>query len=296
MKQEDAQGSVAEGVAGPPPSLVRALRRLLQPLVRLLLSHQVTYPFLSNLLKSVYLEVAERELAVPGQRQTISRLSLLTGLHRKDVKRLQGEAREPQVAPPVVSLGAQLVARWTGMPEFLDPGGRPRPLARQGSAAHAAGETAFEQLVESVSKDIRPRSVLDEWLRLGVVELDAEERVRLRVEAFVPERGFEEKAFYFGRNLHDHIAAGAHNLAGEGAPMLERSVYYDELSPDSVRELSELSERRGMEALQAILRRAIALQKRDAGRPDARERVNFGVYLYRGPGAGAGDAEPGESR
>lgn len=49
-----------------------------------------------------------------------------------------------------------------------------------------------------MSKDIRARSVLDEWLRLGIAHLDDQDRVRLNAEAFVPARGFEEKAFYFG--------------------------------------------------------------------------------------------------
>ena len=71
-----------------------------------------------------------------------------------------------------------------------------------------AGEPGFEDLVASISTDIRPRAVLDEWQRLGVVEVDDAGLVRLVVGAFVPARGFDEKAHYFGRNLHDHLAAG----------------------------------------------------------------------------------------
>ena len=52
----------------------------------------------------------------------------------------------------------------------------------------------------------------------------------------MPRQGFDELAFYFGRNLAEHIAASAHNLAGEEAPLLERAVYYDGLTPDSVEE------------------------------------------------------------
>ena len=78
--------------AQPPFSLVRALRHLLRPLVRLLLAHQITLPYLAGLLKSVYLEVGEAELSRGADPPSASQLSLLTGLHRKDIRRLREEA------------------------------------------------------------------------------------------------------------------------------------------------------------------------------------------------------------
>jgi hypothetical protein len=266
---------------------VRALRHLLRPLVRLMLAHQITLPYLSGLLKSVYLEVGETELSEGADPPSASQLSLLTGLHRKDIRRLREEPPDGFAPPASVSLGARLVARWIASPEFLDGRGRPRPLAR--SAEDPARGPFFDELVESVSTDIRPRAVLDEWLRLGVVELDAQDRVRLASGAFVPSKGFDEKAHYFGRNLHDHLAAAVHNLAGEGAPLLERSVYYDGLSEESMTELAELSEKLGMEALHTVNRRALALQRRDAQRGE-RLRMNFGIYFFRTRGEDARDA------
>ena len=267
----------------PPRALVRALRRLLRPLVRLLLEHRITYPVLTGLVKSVFVEVADREFALTGKRQTTSRLSLLTGIHRKDVKRLREQRVDEDAPPPAISLGAQLVARWIGLPEYLDADGRPLPLPR---AVVEDGSPSFEKLVASVSKDIRARSVLDEWLRLGVAEIDAENRVRLVVAAFVPEKGFDEKAFYLGRNLADHVAAAANNLAGTGPAMLDRSVYYGSVDAAAAEELAALSEREGSAALQTVNRRAIALRDRSASGP--RYRITFGVYFYREP------AEPGD--
>ena len=261
--------------ARPPRALLRAVRHLLAPLVRLLLAHGGTQPLLAELLKGVYLEQAEAELGAGGERPTASRVSVLTGLHRKDIRRLRSELEGPDEPPASVSLGARLVARWTGEREFCDAEGRPLPLPRQGPAA-----VSFESLVASVSTDVRPRSVLDEWLRLGVVELDAEDRVTLRRDAFVPSEGFEEKAHFLGRNVHDHLAAAAHNVAG-GEPMLERSVYYEGLSDASVDELARLSSELGMDALRRVNRRARELKERDAadaetGRP---RRIHFGVVL-----------------
>ena len=263
-----------------PASLVRALRHLLRPLVRLLVARGVTYTMLSDLLKEIYVEVAERDFALEGKRPTDSRVSLLTGVHRKDVRRLRGGApAATDAVPETVALGAQLVAAWTTRREFLDAKGRPRALSR---LASQGGGRSFESLVESVSKDIRPRSVLDEWLRLGVAELDARDRVVLRTAAFVPRRGFDEMAFYLGHNVHDHLAAAAHNVLAEGRPFLERSVHYDALGGRSIEELAELAARTGMEALTQVNRKAIACEARDRGEA-SKQRMTFGVYFYAEP-------------
>lgn len=274
----------------PPPALVWALRRVLRPLVRLLLDHQVTFPLVAGLLKEVYVEVAEREFALEGRPQTTTRVHLLTGIHRKDVKRLREGQEADETAHAAVSLGSQLVARWMGSGDYTDETGRPLPLPRHASAGY---DVSFERLVVSVSKDIRPRAVLDEWLRLGVAHLDDQDRVVLNVAAFVPERGFDEKAYFFGHNVHDHVAAAVHNLRGGAPAMPERSVFYDALGPDSIRELQELGEQLGMRALHDVNRRALELQQRDAGSPEARQRMRLGFYFFRGPmERQGGDEEP----
>ncbi|MEM9175704.1 MAG: DUF6502 family protein [Myxococcota bacterium] len=283
----------------PSGALLGAVERLLAPLVRLLLDHQIPFPTLAGLLKRIYVDEAERGYALPDRPQTISRLTLLTGIHRKDVKRLQSEAADHTPAtPPSVSLGAQLVLRWTADPAYRDEDGRARALPR---LATGDGSPSFDGLVQTVTQDIRPRAVLDEWLRLGIARVDASDRVILVEDAFIPSEGFEEKAYYLGRNVRDHLAAARHNLSGEGAPLLERSVYYANLRPESVEELQALAREAGVEALQRVNERARALQAADDGEPDARQRMSFGAWFFRAvqdeeahetaPAADAGDGD-----
>lgn len=263
------------------PTLVAALRHLLRPLVQLLVARGITYPMLAEMLKETYVDVADRNFRLGEAPPTDSRVSLLSGVHRKDVRRLRGQvAVDAESMPTSVALGAQLVAAWTAKREFRDAKGRPRPLPR---LAADGGERSFEALVASVSKDIRARSVLDEWLRLGIVGLDGQDRVVLRRAAFVPSRGLDEKAFYLGHNVHDHLAAAASNLVGETAPFLERSVHYDALDSESVQELAALAEAAGMEALHKINRKAMELEARDAKKPEPKHRITFGVYFFDAP-------------
>ena len=263
----------------PSNSLRDALRQLLRPLVRLLVEQGVPFGEFAELIKGVYVDVALRDFPLADKDPTDSRVTLLTGVHRKDVKRLREQPRSSNDPPRAVALGALLVARWTGAAAFLDDEGRPRPLPR-----HAVRRgPSFESLVASVNKDIRSRAVLDEWLRLGIVHLDRDDRVCLNAEAFVPARGLEEKLFYLGRNVHDHLAAAVHNVAGRRPAFLERSVYYPNLTAASVSELAKLAARVGMEALQAVNRRGLELTRGDAGKDGATRRMNFGLYFYEAP-------------
>ncbi|MFQ5625372.1 MAG: DUF6502 family protein [Methyloligellaceae bacterium] len=263
--------------------MTQALHRLLRPLVRVLIAQGITFPSLSRLLKHVYVEVAQDDFPVPGKPQTDSRINLLTGVHRKDIKALRERRRGADAPSPVLSRNAHLIALWTGAPDYIDGRGRPRPLPR-----HAAldGGPSFESLVESVSTDIRARAVLDEWLRQGLARVDEDDLVHLDMAAFVPNEDFADLAYYFGRNLRDHIAASSHNLLGAEPAMLERAVYYEKLSPHSVEELAALSRELGSDALVKLNQKAFELAGQDKDAPDATERMTFGVYFFTGPDDG----------
>jgi len=274
-----SESGIAHALVTPPRSLTTAVRRLLRPLVKLLLHYSVQYPAFTNLLKQAYVEAATA-MPVDGKIQTDSRVSLLTGIHRLDVKRLRSDIVGGNDNPPLsVSLGAQIVARWTAHTEYLDNRGRPLPLHR---LASAGGLMSFEALVRSVSKDIRPRVVLDEWLRLGVAQVDNLDRVELITDAFVPSHGLDEKLFYLGKNVHDHLDACAHNLTHPDAPpLLERSVYYDRLSQDSTLILSAYARQLSSQVMQAFSQKAMELQERDHQDATAHHRVTYGQYFYR---------------
>lgn len=264
------------------PALMAAMRRLLRPLVRLAMRGGITFPALSDLLKGLFIELAERDGAEGDGPATDSRVSMLTGIHRKYVKRLREEASARSAAfsmPRGLSMGARIAALWNSLPEYLDADGVPRPLPRQPASP---GEPSFDGLVASLSKDIRARVVLDEFLRLGVARLDDRGCVHLLHSAFVPVEGIEQRAYYLGRNIHDHLAAVTHNLEGAGRPFPERCVHYENLSQEACESLLVLAEKNGMKALRTVNERvqaggATALP----GEPQW--QMNFGMYFYMAP-------------
>jgi hypothetical protein len=255
------------------------LSRLLRPLVRLFIRCGITFPSLCNLLRELYVNVAEYDFALPGKEQTDSRVSLLTGIHRKEVARLRGAGAPVSVVPATISRTSRIMARWLSAPDFTDARGQPLPLTRGVEPARTSAKTAsFEALVTSVTRDVRPRAVLDEWLDRKLVMIDAEDRVVLTEAAFVPGGGSDQQLYYFGRNLHDHVAAAVANVLGEQPRYMERAVHYDGLSESLAKTLEARSRDLAMEALIAANKDANQACQADAG---GAWRWNFGVYVYR---------------
>ena len=252
----------------PDSNLQSSLARLLRPLVRLFVQRGMTFPAVSDLLRELYVNVAEYDFALPGKDQTDSRVSLLTGIHRKEIRRLRGAGAPVNVVPASISQTSRILAKW--LAEFTSPDGRPLPLPR-------TGEPSFESLVVSITKDMRARAVLDEWLDRALVEVDGDGLIRLKDAAFVPRAGDEQQLYYFGRNLHDHIAAAVTNIMGDQPRFLERAVHYDGLSADVVRRLEERSRALATQALTEANREAHLAADSDEG---GRWRWNFGVYVY----------------
>lgn len=276
--------------SGPPrpPSpelLLKALARLLRPLVRLLIRGGVTFPVLADLLRGLYVDVARRDLLADPKARTDSRVSLLTGVHRKEIRR-QRTPDAAQAEPAAVTRTSEIIARWLGAPAYTDPATR-RPLL----LPRAGADPSFEGLVASVTRDVRPRAVLDDLLDQGAVSLEADGRVRLSAEAFVPRPGGDEQLFYFARNLHDHLAAASANVLAAGggpAPFIDRSVHYDGLTAEAAARLDAYAREAAQRLLLDVNRLALELveaqevgeTQRTAPGSTPTQRVNLGVYLY----------------
>ena len=274
----------------PTLALDRVLR-VLQPLVRLLLRNGVTYTVFVAALKRVFLQAAQQELATRGMVQTDSAVSLLSGVHRRDVRNLLRSAPEiasdtasdtsskapaGPSAPAGLGLAAQVVGRWMNDAQFVDALGASRTLPRSGERG------SFDALVAGVSRDVRPKAVLDELLRLGVVHETEQGAVVLESTGFAPRQGFEEMSWLFAQNLQDHAAAAVANLQGEGN-FLEQAVFVDELTALSADRMRQVSLAAWKTAFKTVMQEAQDRFDADAAQAPADQRTHrarFGVYFY----------------
>lgn len=259
--------------------VLQAVLRLFKPLARLLLQNGVGYPAFAAALKRVFLEAARDELAARSMPATDSAITLLCGVHRRDVRTLlrapEAAAAEDAARKPF-SMAAEVATRWLSDRRYRSSRGLPRTLAR------GPADDTFDALVASVSSDIRPRAVLDELKRLGVAEEADDGHVRLLAQSFAPRQGFEELSWVFADNLHDHLAAAAMNLQGNGN-FLEQAVFVDELTEASAAAMQQASVQAWKQAFDKVMARAHLHYEQDAREapPEARrQRVRFGVYFF----------------
>lgn len=258
----------------PPKALIAAVQRLLRPLIRGFIRFGLTYPLLSDILKRTYVEIADEDFRIyPDKSPSDSRISLLTRVHRKDVRKFRAEDMAPPLNLSGSSVAAQIIARWLGRDDLLDKEGRPIALPR-------LGENSFDALAREISKDMHPRAMLDELVRSDTVRLDEDDIVHLNTNAFLPRKDFDELAYYFGLNLHEHIAASVHNVSGKKNPFLDRSVHYSGLSAASVQVLKADAERIGMAALLELNGKAQKLEAKDRSGMDTDQLMTFGIYFH----------------
>lgn len=251
---------------------------VLRPLARLLLRNGVAYPAFAVAMKKVFLDAAHDELRASGKKPTDSAVSLMSGVHRRDVRnlgRLAEPAADESEGETPLNMASQVVARWLSQTDCLDDEGQPRPLPRSCEGPH------FDALVASVSSDVRPRAVLDELVRLGMAKED-NNQVTLLITGFVPRQGFAEMAQLMQDNLHDHLAAASLNLQGDHN-YLEQSVFVDQLSDESAQRLHTVAAKAWRQAFKTVMTEAQARYDHDQQHtdPDLRiHRARFGSYFY----------------
>lgn len=261
------------------PPLKAALLAVLRPLVRYLVGQGCTYGTLADLLKMVYVGEAIRHYGSTGGRPlTDSRLTLMTGIHRKEVKRLRemlAESGMDIMLRADANIASKVVALWVSRSEFLSADKQPLALSMR-----ATEGPDFETLTRLAKADMHPRAILDELVRAGVAQIDPSNgQIRLVRMAYVSDIP-EDKLAFLGQNIGDHLQSGIHNLE-QSPTFLERALYFDALPSESVDAIRPELERMGGD----LLAQAHEMVSRAEGasatalKSDQR-RVRFGVYYY----------------
>jgi hypothetical protein len=261
--------------------LSAAVLRLFRPLVRILLKNGVSYRTFADFAKWVYVDVATKEFGIKGRKQTTSRVSVITGLSRKEVKRVR-ELPRPDDSASIerYNRAARIIAAWRRENKFVDAEGKPAPLPMEGPGA------TFSELVKRFSGDVPARAILDELVRIGAVERLEDGRVSLLVRAYIPESSDADKLHILGTDVGHLIKTIDHNLKPDPiGPLFQRKVEYDNLPEEVLPEFRKLSVKRA-QALLEKLDRWLAQRDRDVTptvKGTGRNRAGLGIYYFEEP-------------
>ena len=244
----------------------------------------MSFKAFTDIAKRAYVDVAASEFRIPGKKQSVSRVALLSGLTRKDVQRLldtRDTADEDGDAGERYNRAARVVAGWVRDTDFSDAAGNPRILPLQDG--NPQGGASFAELARRFSGDIPFRAVLDELTRVGVVEKLEDGSVRLKVRAYIPESGDADKLNILGTDVADLVSTIDHNLQQGGTePFFQRKVMYDNVPSEAAQEFRKLS-RSQAQALIEKLDKWLSQHDRDASPKTTgtgQMRTGIGIYYF----------------
>ena len=258
-------------------ALAEATQSVLRPLVRILLRNGVPFGAFAEMARAVYVEVADREFALPDKKQTVSRISTLTGLTRKDVTRLQAAEGNGASDTERYHRPARVIGGWVREKAYHDRRGRPADLPMEGERG------SFSALVKEFSGDIPPRAIADELARVGAIEELPDGKVRLLTRAYVPRGDEAQKLGILGSDVADLIRTIDHNLTSPaGEAFFQRRVSYDNIPVELVPALTRKVERTAQACLES-LDRTLSAGDRDRNREakgTGRVRTGVGIYYF----------------
>jgi hypothetical protein len=257
-----------------PHALHDAFRAVLAPLARLAVAQGLPYAVLAEALKHAVVQAAAAAHPQVAAQRSVSRISTATGINRREVTRLvQASEATPRRARSVASA---LFAHWLTDATYRDRKGAPRVLPRQGAAP------SFETLAQAVTRDVHPRSLLDELLRLKLAVLDEQaDTVALQRGGFVPRGDHKRMLGFLADNVGDHLSAAVDNLLADGSRHFEQAVFADGLSAASVQQLRALIGPQWKALLEALVPPLEQWVQADASLPAAqRHRVRIGLFAF----------------
>lgn len=155
--------------------------RLLRPVAKIMLRHGVSYRDLAELCKRVYVAAATDEYGVDGRPANVSRVAMLTGMTRRDVRkvRLSLNEDEQQVFAKMNS-ATRILSAWFQDPDFVAADGSPLPLTESGESP------SFAELSRRYAGDIPVSTTLKELKMAGAVNLGDDGRLIAQTRYYMP--------------------------------------------------------------------------------------------------------------
>jgi len=253
--------------------LFAAVRKLMRPLVRILLRNGVAYGALADAIRKCYVDVAFEDFSPQGKKQTVSRVSALTGLTRKEVKRLHElDDTDYEASQERYNRALRVISGWMNDRRFLDAKGKPVVLPLEGA------KQSFELLVRGYSGDIPTKAMLAMLEEAGSVK-SGQGKVRLIRHAYVPGRDDKDKIRILGTDVCELISTIDHNLTADPDNLLfQRKVSYGDINPDSLPGLKKLSFKKAQSLLEQLDREYAKHEQTD--NDDGGVSISLGIYYH----------------
>ena len=194
--------------------LLDACRTALKPLFRIMLRSGISYKDFNEVSKSLFVEIATNEYGLRGRDTNISRVAIMTGLTRKEVKKIRDAGWEnirEEKASTKLSPAAAILHFWHTDKKFLDHNGKPKRLTYEGDG------DSFLALAKKYGGDVPPGALFKELIRSEAIDSDNDSRFYPTKRHFIPTDIDESIVFSVEENVRTLIETIDHNAAASAA-------------------------------------------------------------------------------
>lgn len=260
-------------------TLNRAISMILKPLLRVLIKNEVSYSEFAEIAKQSYVDVSYEHFSIAKRKTTFSRVAVLTGLSRKEVVRLSKlraeDATESSLSKATPTRAQRVVNGWLSDAEFLDDKGQAQVLSIYGDTS------SFAALVARYSGDITLGAVIDELLRIGVVQRIDKTRVELLSEGFIPKTDEIEKIRVMAMCTSDLLNSAVHNLINLDKPSrYQRQLTYEKISAADAVLFKTYSEQKANELLLHLNEYLSQMSSDAPANVSGNHQVGLGIYYF----------------
>lgn len=209
--------------------IVRAIKRMLRPVARLCIRQAIKLNDLIEIFKHVLVEVAQEELQRSNHPYSDSKVTAMTGVHRKDVRRI--ERSGGKFTPPQNAI-AKIMVQWQHDPNFTTKSGKPRVLSTEGK------DSEFAKLCAAVDgANLNAYTILFEMERIGIVEKTSGS-AKLIWKDYAPGTSMKEGLTMLGEDMEDMASAVVENVTTTPeTPHLHLKTEFDKIDPEKLPEI-----------------------------------------------------------
>ena len=228
-------------------TLHNAVRNILTALFRTLLRNGIAYGEFDQIARKCFIDVAYKEFGLTGKKQTVSNVAILTGLNRKEVKRmLEIDEDQPDIAKRQYNRSIRVIGGWVNDPDYLRADGLPKDLTYE-------GEKSFTALVRKFSGDIPVAAMQKALTKSRNICLVENNQVRLLSHAYLPSNDPVEHINILGIDAAQLIDTINHNITADDQDLrFQRKASNHQVSKDAIPAVKRFLARKGQSFLEEV--------------------------------------------
>ena len=222
---------------------------VMRPIVRILLRYGIGYREFVEVVKTAFVDVASSDFGLRGRPTNISRVAVMTGLTRKEVKRLRDKlsSGDTIIAVKTTPL-ADVLHHWHAHAEFTTADGSPARLPFGGD------EGSFTSLVRAYGGDVPAGAMRTEMRRVGVIQETDDGYLEVLNRTFKPESDHEGLIAVLVHGAYALLSNIAHNTDPDrtGGTWANRFAYTQALRKGQTNQLRRITRDRIAEFAESI--------------------------------------------